>query len=196
MPLNITTALMYECKLAIDSDGVSGASDREHQGQTSLRINDDTQTSLDAEKDSFAVIPLDAAEAEREGLHKKGLLPEFGVFKVSLGDIGVALWEKSEEITVFVVGDKGPPNSLGEGSIKMADNLGVPSNPANGGFNSNDVREMRRGVMHIVFPGSTDVVQKKGHFCTSRDRRAILDLGRQLFDSFRNQPGLSSPRGN
>jgi hypothetical protein len=57
----VTTAVIYESKFAIDSDGSSNASDPDHQSQTSLREADDS--SLDARKDSFGVIPLDAAAA-------------------------------------------------------------------------------------------------------------------------------------
>ncbi len=181
----VTGAVIYECKFTIDSDGVAGAGDIDHQGQTSLRNADGG--SLNASQDPFAVIPLDAQEAEKEGLHKRDGLPDFSSLGVRLGDVGIAFWKDGE--SVFTVGDKGPPNNLGEGSIKMAQNLGIPANPSNGGFNEADVREMKKGVVHIVFPGSTDLfIDDRGRRCTNRTRDQIETLARQLYAAFRSQP--------
>ena len=38
-----------------------------------------------------------------------------------------------------IVADIGPKNEIGEGSIKLADNLGIPSNPKNGGIGSKTI---------------------------------------------------------
>ncbi|MBA3962637.1 MAG: hypothetical protein H0X40_12150 [Chthoniobacterales bacterium] len=182
MPLpGVSTAAIYECKFAIDSDGSSNASDPDHQGKTSLRHADNS--SLDARKDSFGVIPLDAGEARREGLMKLPGIPDFGGVGLRLGDIGIAFWGKQS--AVFVYADKGPPNALGEGSIKMADSLAIPSNPSNGGFNDRDIHEMGKGVMHIVFVGSSDV--PPGAIRSQRSAAEVESLGRALFKSFCNQ---------
>jgi hypothetical protein len=58
-------------------------------------------------------------------------LPDFGTLGISIGDIGIAFWENAA--VPFVIGDEGPPNDLGEGSIKMAADLGFDSNPSAGG---------------------------------------------------------------
>jgi hypothetical protein len=182
MPLDgVTTAAIYECKFAIDSDGSSDASDPDHQQKTSLRHTDNS--SLDARADIFGVLPLNADEAKREGLVKLPGVPDFGGIGLRLGDIGVAFWR--DKMTAFVYGDKGPPNALGEGSIAMAEELGIPANPSNGGFNDKDVHDMNKGVMHIVFPGSSDV--PAGSIKSERTRDEVQELGEKLFKAFCRQ---------
>jgi hypothetical protein len=177
----VSTAVIYESKFAIDSDGSSNASDPDHQGQTSLRQADDS--SLDARKQSFGVIPLDAAAARASGLRKLPGLPDFGSLGLRLGDIGIAFWKQSN--AVFVYGDAGPPNAVGEGSIKMADLLGIPSDPRVGGFNDRDIHDMGKGVMHLVFAGSSDVPPGKRR--TQRTQDEIERVGRTLFSQFCKQ---------
>jgi Fungal chitosanase of glycosyl hydrolase group 75 len=175
------SAVIYETKFAIDSDGSSNASDPDHQSKTSLRHADGS--SLDARTESFGVIPLDRAEAAAEGLQKLAGVPDFGGIGLRLGDIGIAFWKNAT--AVFVYGDKGPPNAVGEGSIKMADLLGIDSDPRNGGFNDRDLHEMGRGVTHIVFPGSSDV--PLGKIKTQRNPPQIEKLGQALFAKFCKQ---------
>lgn len=173
--------MIYECKFAIDSDGVADASDKSHQNKTSLRNADGS--SLNAKLDSFAVIPLDRREAAKEGKAKRSDLPDFGTLGISIGDIGVAFWENA--VVPFVIGDEGPPNDLGEGSIKMAADLGFDSNPSTGGFNAKDILNMRKGVLHIVFPRSSDVAPNDNR--TRRTREEIRNVAHALFDAFRRQ---------
>jgi hypothetical protein len=176
MPLaEVTAAVIYESKFAIDSDGSSDASDPDHQNKTSLRHPDGG--SLDARQESFAVIPLNAAEAAAEGLQKLPGVPDFKDVGLSLGDIGIAFWK--DRSAIFAYGDKGPPNALGEGSIEMANLLGIDSNPRVGGFNDKDIHDMGRGVVHIVFPGSSDV--RSGTNRTARTQAEIDRLGTNLF---------------
>jgi hypothetical protein len=177
----VTTAVIYECKLAIDSDGAASASDSSHQDKTSLRHSD--KSSLNARLESFAVIPLDRAEAEKEGFVKRKDLPDFGSIGVSLGDLGIAFW--GDKVVPFIIGDEGPPNYVGEGSIKMASALGIDSNPESGGFNAKDILDMKKGVIHIVFPGSTDV--PAGGNETQRDGDAVGKDALSLFKTFCKQ---------
>jgi len=182
MPLrDVVSAIIYESKFAIDSDGSSNASDPDHQNKTSLRHADGS--SLDARNESFGVLPLDRTEAVAERLQKLTGVPDFGGVGLRLGDIGIAFWKDAS--AVFVYGDKGPPNAVGEGSIKMADLLGINSDPRNGGFNDKDLHEMRRGVTHIAFPKSSDV--PSGQNKTRRTPAQIEKLGRALFAQFRKQ---------
>jgi len=44
------------------------------------------------------------------------------------------------------VADQGPKGQIGEGSIALAEALGIPSNPRHGGVVS--------GILYLVFPGS------------------------------------------
>jgi hypothetical protein len=92
---DVTSAIFYESKFAIDNDGTGGNSgnDPKYQNQTNLRNADGT--SLNAEKYPFAVTPLDAAEAKREGTTPKHVgLPDFGALGLRLGDLGVAFWRE------------------------------------------------------------------------------------------------------
>ena len=176
MPLrDVVSAVIYETKFAIDSDGSSNANDPNHQNKTSLRHADGR--SLDARNESFGVLPLDRVEAAAEGLQKLPGVPDFGAVGLRLGDIGIAFWKDAS--AVFVYGDKGPPNAVGEGSIKMADALGINSDPRNGGFNDKDLHEMGRGITHIAFPRSSDV--PAGQNKTRRTPAQIEELGRALF---------------
>ena len=86
---------------------------------------------------------------------------------------------------MFVYGDAGPPNAVGEGSIKMANLLGIPSDPRVGGFNDRDIHEMGKGVINIVFAGSSDVPPGKRR--TQRTQDDIERLGRALFAQFCKQ---------
>jgi peptidoglycan hydrolase-like protein with peptidoglycan-binding domain len=182
MPVaEVTSAVIYECKFAIDSDGVADASDTSHQNKTSLRNADGS--SLNAKLDRFAVIPMDRKEATKEGLVKRSDLPDFGKLEISIGDLGVAFWGNA--VVPFMIGDEGPPNNLGEGSIKMAADLGFDSNPSTGGFNAKDILNMGKGVLHIIFPRSSDVASNSN--ATGRTREQVLADAQALFAAFCKQ---------
>jgi peptidoglycan hydrolase-like protein with peptidoglycan-binding domain len=186
LPNSLSTAVIYECKLAIDSDGSAPAGDSSHQDRTSLRHAD--SSSLNAGIESFAVLPLDGIEAEGEGFTKLKGLPDFGSLGLKLGDVGVAFWKDAPGMVAFVYGDKGRPNIVGEGSIAMAKSLHIDADPSNGGFNAKDIQDMNAGVVHIAFPGSTDVtVNSSGLPCTSRTAKDVEQLATLLFAAFKNQ---------
>jgi hypothetical protein len=152
----LTTALLFEGKFGIDNDGSGGneAGDPNHQSQTSLR--DAQGRGLNASKVPFAVIPLDRDETTRP---KKAGLPDFGdSLGLRLGDLGVCFWRRAKTGDVasafFVFADKGPQNNVGEGSVKLADELKINSNPNTGGYNAQDILDMGKGVIFIAFPGS------------------------------------------
>ncbi len=165
MPNGVTTALFYESKFSIDNDGIGGndAGDRHHQGHTTLR--DLLGKSLNADRDSFGVIPLDADEARLEhnsdpGVTlKEGGLPDFTAqLGLAVGDLGVAFWREAPAGNVarsfFIYADKGPANKLGEGSVTMAKDLAINSDPNDGGFEAGEMDKMNKGVVHLAFPGS------------------------------------------
>ena len=62
---------------------------------------------------------------------------------VHLGD--VALVTRGEKSTPAIVADVGPPDKLGEGSIALAEALGVPSDPRHGGCSSGVSVRLWRG---------------------------------------------------
>jgi peptidoglycan hydrolase-like protein with peptidoglycan-binding domain len=186
---NVTSAVLYECKLGIDSDGTASAGDKSHQGKTSLRRADFAASSLNATTDSYAVLPMDRSAAEHEGFVKHQSLPDFGSLGVKLGDVGVAFWKDAPGMVTFVYGDAGPPNAVGEGSIFMAESLAIDADPSIGGFNAKDILNMKAGVVHIAFPGSTDVVASNGYPTTGRTAKEVDELARALFAAFKNQGG-------
>lgn len=66
--------------------------------------------------------------------------------KACLGDIVFMFNNNNGKFSFAIVADIGPGNKIGEGSIKLADALGIPSSPRTGGVND--------GVYYLVFPGS------------------------------------------
>jgi hypothetical protein len=70
-----------------------------------------------------------------------------GSVRPKLGDLAAVYYERTQKVAFAVFADIGPPTKLGEGSIALADRLGIPSNPKSGGGTSS-------GVLTIVFPGS------------------------------------------
>lgn len=151
---NAMSVVYYECKLDIDNDGSGGnaAHDRFHQSDTNLH---DMNGALDANKIAFAVLPLDRSETRV----KRPGLPDFGrELGLHLGDVGIAFWRQRSvgevRTTSFIYGDKGPANKIGEGSVHMANALGINSNPVSGGIDPSTIKQLKKGIIHIAFPGS------------------------------------------
>jgi len=63
-----------------------------------------------------------------------------------LGDFATVLLPDTGACAYAVYADVGPANKIGEGSIALADALGIPSSPKTGGRG--------HGIVYIVFPGS------------------------------------------
>jgi hypothetical protein len=80
----------YGSKLAIDNDGSGGNApgDPAHQSATTLR--DATGRSLDAEPDIFAVLPMDADEAERAHRDIPRSLSNTPVCRTSAGNLDLS----------------------------------------------------------------------------------------------------------
>lgn len=74
------------------------------------------------------------------------VLPAHGNFNARRGDLAAAFRMDTGECCGAVYADVGPRAKIGEGSMALADALGVPSNPRSGGTDS--------GIGYIVFPGS------------------------------------------
>ena len=79
------------------------------------------------------------------------LPPEVLVSKLTggarLGDYAAVI-DGDGDVAYAIVADVGPKGKLGEGSIALADALGIPSNPRRGGRTS--------GLTYVVFAGSGD----------------------------------------
>lgn len=62
------------------------------------------------------------------------------------GDFAAAFNQRNGKSSYAIFGDVGPFDRIGEGSIALAENLGIRSDARNGGA--------RRGILFLVFPGS------------------------------------------
>ena len=62
------------------------------------------------------------------------------------GDFSVVLNLNNGKSSYAIFGDVGPSDRIGEGSVALAENLGIRSDARNGGA--------RRGILFLVFPGS------------------------------------------
>jgi hypothetical protein len=95
----------------------------------SKAINDPARY-VDASKIPFMVLP-------------GGLARELGA---RVGDFAMVLNERNGRSSYAIFADVGPTDRIGEGSVALAENLGIHSDARNGGT--------WRGILYIVFPGS------------------------------------------
>jgi hypothetical protein len=63
-----------------------------------------------------------------------------------LGDFAIVINSTNSQISGAIFADVGPRGKIGEGSIALANNLGIPSSPKHGGIDSD--------VIYVVFPSS------------------------------------------
>lgn len=140
--LNSDGSLTYLSSCAIDGDGTGPShGDPDYQDATSLRYDG---KSLNADDNAYIVVP-----------------PEL-ICAVS----GVVLGCKAIVTSVFngtqvaaVVGDVGPVGKLGEFSINVANQLGIPDSPTTGGTNDHIVAvQLYPGVPAQVY-GMTYALQ-------------------------------------
>jgi hypothetical protein len=104
------------------------------------------------------------------------LPPEAKEWGAELGDFAVVMNAKNGRIAFAIVADVGPPAKLGEGSIALADAVGIASSPGNGG--------LPFGVVYAVFLHSGNGAP-----------RAPADIdreGQRLFDALGGRPVLAS----
>ena len=155
------TPLMFTSSMAIDADGmgddgIGGKILDPQYGQDDTALHyASTGKPLDARYVRYFVLP--------EGFNGQGSHPA-----VRLGDVAAVLYNGT--LTYAIYGDVGAAddglgNQLGEGSMALADALGIPNDPANGGAVN--------GVVYIVFPGSGP-----GDVLSSDD---INSIGHRLF---------------
>lgn len=95
---------------------------------------------------------------------------------VKLGDLVAVRSERTGKTVFAVVADIGPRDHLGEGSIKLAQELGINADARRGGASN--------GVSYVVFPGS------KPSWPLSHAQ--IQEQGRRLYDSFGGNEQLAS----
>jgi hypothetical protein len=76
------------------------------------------------------------------------VLPErlYTKANVKLGDFAAVINKKNGKIAYAIFADIGPAGKLGEGSIALANNLEIYSNPKDGGADED--------IIYLIFPGS------------------------------------------
>ncbi|MBZ5525217.1 MAG: glycoside hydrolase family 75 protein [Acidobacteriia bacterium] len=69
-------------------------------------------------------------------------------FGIALGDLAVVINQRNEQpvVSYAIYADTGPHGKIGEGSIALAEALGLPSSPRTG--------RTEDGILYVVFPGS------------------------------------------
>jgi Fungal chitosanase of glycosyl hydrolase group 75 len=95
----------------------------------SKAVNDPTRY-VDASRIPFVVLP-------------GGMARQLGARP---GDFAVVFNLRNGRSSYAIFGDVGPYDRIGEGSVALAENLGIRSDARNGGA--------RRGILYLVFPGS------------------------------------------
>jgi len=172
-------ALFYEAKFAIDADGVAPEAGADPKGQANTTLHDRNDDALDSRTYPFIVLPLNQ-QTGRGGEIIKIAGRTIAQMGAQLGDLGVALF-KNGHIVPVIYGDRGPALKLGEGAIMVAQALGINADPVRGGI---DDGEIPPGIVHLVFPGSTDAPNKI-------TKRTAADVAREalaLFEKFRTPP--------
>ena len=103
------------------------------------------RTYVDARKIPYIALP-------------RGLAEQFGV---KLGDLAVVINQKNGRTAFAIYADSGPADKIGEGSIALANALGVNSDPRHGGIQEEE-------IAYLLFPQSG---LGQGKLRTARDIR-------------------------
>jgi hypothetical protein len=119
---------------------------------------DDPTRYVDASKIPFVVLPGELAR-------------QLGA---RVGDFAIVFNERNGKSSYAIYGDVGPYDRIGEGSVALAENLGIRSDARNGGT--------WRGVLYLVFPGSGEG--------RPRTIEEINDLGQKLLGEW--ETGISA----
>jgi hypothetical protein len=93
--------------------------------------------------------------------------------KINLGDFAAVINKKNGKVAYAIFADVGPADKLGEGSIALANNLGIYSSPKDGGVNE--------GIIYIVFPGSGNGQSRSLEEIHSYGNNLLNDWGGQDF---------------
>jgi hypothetical protein len=147
--------IAFVSKLAVDLDGSPFACGPDHQRSdqcpTSLMLADanGVETPLDADRVPYVVIPAAGPDPYRGEFSR--------LTGVEVGDFGVVI--KDGTVAPVIVGDTGPYNKLGEGSLALHRALGreLCTDRDSGGVCRHVVDNMTSiddGVTTILFPGS------------------------------------------
>lgn len=95
-------------------------------------------------------------------------LPARHLMEAKIGDLCLVINTLNKKICYAIVGDVEPDDSIGIGSIALAENLGIPSSPKTGGAED--------GIFYIIFAQSGD------NACTPKTPQQITEQGEKLFE--------------
>jgi hypothetical protein len=112
-------------------------------------VNDPTRY-VDASRIPFVVLP-------------GGMARQLGARP---GDFAVVFNQRNGRSSYAIFGDVGPFDRIGEGSMALAENLGIRSDARNGGA--------RRGILYLVFPGSGNRLPRALEEINGEGRRLLL----------------------
>jgi hypothetical protein len=84
-----------------------------------------------------------------------------------VGDFAMVFNERNGRSSYAIFGDVGPMDRIGEGSVALAENLGIRSDARNGGT--------WRGVLYMVFPGSGEGSPKTVEEINERGQRLMQE---------------------
>ena len=85
------------------------------------------------------------------------------------GDFSVVMNLRNGRSSFAIFGDLGPSDRIGEGSIALAENLGIHSDARIGG--------VRRGILYLVFPGSGNGRPRTVEEINSEGEQLLRDWG-------------------
>jgi Fungal chitosanase of glycosyl hydrolase group 75 len=128
----------FESGMSIVADGWPGGPGGypDWQPQTSLK-QPDSNESLDASKIPYIVLP--------------GPRPRLDAYGISLGDFAAVYNKANGKLAFAIFADIGPSRRAGEGSIALANELGIDSGPRSQGA--------KEGIIYVVFPNSRTKVR-------------------------------------
>lgn len=133
-------AVYWRSELAVDCDGkrtdtCNGQTDPQYQGTTVGK--DSAGNSLDAAAVPYVEVP------------KASTAFDYRAAGLSMGTVVAVIYKN--QLSYGVVGQEQDPDTIGNASYAMATQLGINSDPVNGGLQSED-------VTYIAFKGASNVV--------------------------------------
>jgi hypothetical protein len=175
--------IAYVSKLAVDLDGSPFACGPDHQRSdqcpTSLMLTDAEggEVPLDADRVPYVVIPAAGPDAHRGEFSR--------LTGVGVGDYGVVI--KDGVAVPVIVGDTGPYNKLGEGSLALHRALGreLCTDRDAGGVCRHvvdDMTSIEGGVTTVLFPGS-----RRDDLTPGNVEAVVRSEGMRLWNDYRRR---------
>jgi LysM repeat protein len=97
-------------------------------------------------------------------------LPARHMMGAKIGDLCLVINTMNNKSYYAIVGDIEPDNSIGIGSMALAEKLGIPFSPKTGGVDD--------GILYIIFAQSGD------NACTPKTPQQITEQGEKLFEQW------------